>query len=158
MRMRTSKRVFVAMGFASLLTGMLTISAFAEDGKALISADKDRIAIQGYDTVAYFTLGQPTKGQANFEYSWHGARWLFASAEHRDLFSRNPETFAPRFGGFCALAMANGVRVTPDPEAWIIVDGRLYLNAGKLTAEDRAQYVQGAAIPKAEENWAKLSQ
>jgi YHS domain-containing protein len=156
--MRTSKRVFMAMGFVGLLTGMLAIPAAAGDGMTLVSMDKDKIAIKGYDTVAYFTLGKPTKGQAGFEYSWHGARWLFANAEHRDLFSKNPENFAPRFGGFCALAMANGAMVTPDPEAWIIVDGRLYLNGGKLTTEDRAEYAQGAAVLKAQENWAKLSQ
>ncbi len=66
------------------------------------NVDSDKVAIHGYDTVAYFTEGEPTKGSANFEHSWQDARWQFASATNRDLFTANPDRYAPQYGGYCA--------------------------------------------------------
>lgn len=58
------------------------------------------VAIKGYDAVAYFTDGRATPGKAAFEYTWRGAKWRFASAEHRELFATQPARYAPQFGGF----------------------------------------------------------
>lgn len=86
-------------------------------------------ALQGYDPVAYFTLGKPTPGQAAFSAEWAGARWLFATAEHRDAFLADPERYAPQYGGYCAYAVANNSLSSGDPQRWRVVDGKLYLNA-----------------------------
>src|SRR3954452_16913855 len=64
------------------------------------------LAIQGYDPVAYFTDGKPTKGLPEFEYQWDEHRYRFASAEHRDMFKADPVRYAPQFGNFCAMALA----------------------------------------------------
>jgi YHS domain-containing protein len=58
------------------------------------------VAISGYDPVAYFTESRPVRGRQEHEYSWHGARWHFASAENRQRFAAQPERYAPQFGGF----------------------------------------------------------
>ncbi|MGD1864134.1 MAG: YHS domain-containing (seleno)protein [Phormidesmis sp.] len=50
------------------------------------------------------------------------------SAEHREVFARNPEQYAPQYGGFCAWAVAERYTAPVDPNAWEIVDGKLYLN------------------------------
>lgn len=131
--------------------------ALGDSAKPLVSTDGDKVAIRGYDTVAYFTDGKPTKGSPDFESVWLGARWRFASAAHRDLFATRPEAYAPRFGGFCAGAIAMGVTVRPDPEAWIIVDGKLYLNGDKAGLVDFRRDTAGN-IQKAEEGWKALSQ
>ena len=66
------------------------------------------VAVRGYDTVAYFTLGEPTAGKEAFETEWRGAKWRFASQEHQDLFVANPDNYAPQYGGYCAYGVALG--------------------------------------------------
>ncbi len=89
---------------------------------------QDNVAIKGTDPVAYFTESQAVEGSDEFAYEWNGATWHFASAENRDLFSANPEQYAPQYGGHCAWAAAQGYVADIDPTAWSIVDGSLYLN------------------------------
>lgn len=91
---------------------------------------KQGIAIDGYDTVAYFTLGEAVRGTPQFSAEWEGVVWLFRSAAHRDHFANAPERFAPQYGGNCAQAVTNDRIVRADPTVWSIVDGRLFLNCG----------------------------
>lgn len=114
------RRAVLAFLCAALIPGM----SFAD--KPMIHADHG-LAIGGYDTVAYFTDGQAVKGDSRYSVMWKGAVWLFASAEHRDMFEMNPRHYAPRFGGYCAYGMARGRAVSSSPEVWVIRDGRLYL-------------------------------
>ena len=93
-------------------------------------ADESRLSISGYDPVAYFTDGKAVQGNAEFEYVWRKLRWRFASGEHRDLFIKDPQRYAPQYDGYCALGASFGAEAhkdTVDPEAWAIVDGKLYL-------------------------------
>ena len=93
-------------------------------------ADEPKLSISGYDPVAYFTDGKPVQGKPEFEYLWRRLRWRFVSAEHRDLFTRDPKHYAPQYDGYCALGISFGEAAhkdTVDPEAWAIVDGKLYL-------------------------------
>ena len=85
------------------------------------------LAIKGYDPVAYFTDGKPTPGLATIEHMWHGFRYRFARAEHRDLFKADPVRYAPQFENFCAMALAKGELVEANPENWLISDGKLYV-------------------------------
>jgi enamine deaminase RidA (YjgF/YER057c/UK114 family) len=92
--------------------------------------DELRLSISGYDPVAYFTDEKPVQGKPEFEYSWHRLRWRFVSSEHRDLFTRDPKHYAPQYDGYCAMGVSDGEAAhkdTVDPEAWAIVDGKLYL-------------------------------
>ena len=57
-------------------------------------AQELRLAISGYDPVAYFTDGRPVPGLSRFEYVWHDARWRFASQPHLDAFSEEPNRYA----------------------------------------------------------------
>ena len=91
------------------------------------SAGDAAIAMQGYDPVAYFTVAAPTKGSPQFFHVWDGERYLFAKAEHRDRFAKDPERYAPQFPSHCAAALTHGEVVTPDPRNWIIIEGKLYL-------------------------------
>jgi hypothetical protein len=131
--------------------------AIAADNKKHFSVDGDRLAIQGYDTVSYFADGKPAKGSAEFETEWQGARWRFASAAHRDLFTQRPDAYAPRFGGFCAGAIADNIFARPDPEAWIIVDGKLYLNGSKSGLVDWKQNT-AANIAAAQKRWDAMAE
>lgn len=122
-----------------------------------ILTDGEDLAIRGYDPVAYFTLGEPTPGDPAFETEWHGARWWFVSAEHEALFEADPDRYAPRYGGYCAAAMFLGRRGMADPEAWEIIDGRLYL---AYSQQDIDEFTADAGhrIPVADDNWQTLGQ
>jgi enamine deaminase RidA (YjgF/YER057c/UK114 family) len=119
-----------------------------------------RLAINGYDPVAYFTEAKPVPGQAQFEYVWHDARWRFASAAHRDLFVADPEHYAPQYDGYCALGMTGTPYAAPhkdtvDPEAWAIVDGKLYLTHTRRVM-DRWHQKAAEYVKRADENWATV--
>jgi hypothetical protein len=119
---------------------------------ASFAAAEEKLAIKGYDPVAYFTEGKPTPGSAQYEAVWRDARWRFASAEHRALFQQQPEAYAPQYGGYCAMGVALGKKVEVDPEAWTIVEGKLYLNYDK-SFRDKWRAEQTAMIKAADRNW-----
>lgn len=110
------------------------------------------IAVNGYDVVAYFTMGKAVEGSGAQAVKWGGATWYFSSAEHRTAFEMNPRTYSPRYGGYCAFAMAQGRVVETVPEAWTVAEGRLYLNE---STEVRGLWRQDIAgnIARADSFW-----
>ncbi len=151
----TSKTITrTLLGF---LMAAAAMSVFAGSPMKMVATGPDNVAIKGYDTVAYFTEGQAMKGENKFVASWNDAEWHFANVAHRDLFTTNPERYAPQFGGFCANGLSKefkGVKVAADPEAWTIVDGKLYIKFSKA-ARDRWRKDKAEKIKEAEESWAK---
>lgn len=113
------------------------------------------IALDGQDVVAYFAQNALVEGKQEYSHSWNGARWLFSSAAHRDMFAKNPEQYAPQYGGYCAKAAAGGVLATTVPTAWEVRDGKLYLN---FSAQAQNEWRQDTAtkIVKANANWPKI--
>jgi YHS domain-containing protein len=114
------------------------------------------VAIMGYDPVAYFTEGRSMKGSEEFAYVWLGTPWYFANRKHRELFISDPVKYAPQFGGYCAGEAAfDGITVNIDPDAWRIIEGKLYL----LYQKGGAAYLEAHPedwLPKAEANWPKI--
>lgn len=102
-------------------------SAFAGEDPVYTSWTNNR-AVSGYDTVAFFSEGRAVKGKKAFKTEYMGAEWRFASQENLELFTSNPEKYAPQYGGYCAWAAARGYTASGDPEQWKIVDDKLYLN------------------------------
>jgi hypothetical protein len=120
--------------------------------KAAINADSRELAVKGFDVVAYATNRAAVLGRPEFEHRWKGVVWRFANALHRDQFERDPARYAPQFGGYCAWAVSRGYTADVDPEAWKIVDGKLYLNYSKRVQQMWEQDVAGN-IAKAVANW-----
>lgn len=117
---------------------ILALTILASTGtKAQTSAVfiKDGNAIRGYDPVAYFKEGKPVKGDSSFSYNWSGANWLFANRQNLDSFKLDPAKYAPQFGGYCAYGVSEDHKSATDPEAWTIVDGKLYLNYNSKVKE-----------------------
>ncbi len=112
-------------------------------------------AIDGYDTVAYHTVGKPVEGSKKFTHDWMDATWRFASANNRNLFAANPHKYAPAYGGYCAYGVSQGAKVDIDPEAWRIVDGTLYLNVNKDVQRVWQQDIPGY-IALADRKWPNL--
>ncbi len=110
------------------------------------------VAIRGTDPVAYFLEGRPVAGSREFTVDWQGATWRFSSQENRDAFRAEPERYAPQYGGYCAWAVANGYTASTDPEAWSLVDGKLYLNYSLSVRARWAEDIPGN-IQRGDENW-----
>ncbi|MBT5455487.1 MAG: YHS domain protein [Rhodospirillaceae bacterium] len=115
-----------------------------------------KVAIEGTDPVAYFTQGKPVEGSKEFTHKWGEANWRFASARNRDLFKTDPEKYAPQFGGWCAFAVSQGYTASIEPEAWSIVDGKLYLNYSVSVRKQWQADVPGN-IQKGIQNWPRVA-
>jgi hypothetical protein len=133
--------------------GLLVGCAWAEPSAPIFATERG--AIDGADPVAYFRQGRAVRGDPEIWREWRGARWHFVSVENRDRFQSDPERYAPRFGGYCAYGVASGYAVKSEPEAWTIVEGKLYLNYD-LETRDEWLLDQHALIAKARENWPSL--
>lgn len=120
---------------------------------------ENKIAIQGYDPVAYFKQGKPVKGKKELATTFQGVTYNFSTAVNKEAFLKNPAGFEPQYGGWCAYAMgANGEKVEINPETFKILDGKLYLfynayfnNTLKNWNKDEANLKA-----KAEANWKKI--
>ena len=112
-------------------------------------------AIDGTDPVAYFTQGRPVEGSSKYTFDWKGATWKFSTAENRDKFAAAPEKYAPQYGGYCAWAVSQGYTASTDPDAWKIVDGKLYLNYSKSVQRKWEGDIPGN-IKSGDANWPKV--
>ncbi|MBD8890073.1 YHS domain-containing (seleno)protein [Roseibium litorale] len=140
------------LGAAILTTAPLSLvqeSAFADE---ITNYVKDGAAIGGTDPVAYFTEHKPVQGSGQFTADYQGVTWKFASAANRDLFQANPAKYAPQYGGFCAFGASKGFKVPVVPNAWKIVDGKLYLNNSPAVQERFLADTSGI-IHDADLNW-----
>ncbi len=146
--MKTFIRIALTL---ALISTSLTAAAVEPVNKTLLGG----VAIKGYDPVAYFTDGKPVKGSDDFEHEYKDATWRFATAAHRDEFAKDPAKYAPQYGGYCAYGVSEGYAVGIDPEAWKIVDGKLYLNYSKDVQKRWQEDIPGR-IRKADQNWPKI--
>lgn len=141
---------------ATLALAFSSGPAWAEDGVRLI--------LKGYDPVAYFTEGKPVKGRATISHDWDEGRYYFDSKAHRDLFIANPDRYAPQFSGYCTQSMASGIRKEGNPDAWVVMDGRLFVSGAqeqekvhrfrRLAVDDPAAFRD--TVERARAHWERL--
>ena len=113
------------------------------------------VALRGYDPVAYFEQETPVLGSDELTHEWGDATWHFASVENQQRFSANSEQYAPQFGGFCAFAASKGFTADPDPEAWHIEDGKLYVFADLKVRDEWVSGLAEGSLVRSQENWVK---
>jgi YHS domain-containing protein len=136
---------------AALLLTAAASASFAGD-----FFETNGVALRGYDPVAYFTDGKAEKGVSEHSYVYQGSKFLFATAAHEQAFAEHPEKYAPQFGGFCSLGTANGVKVSTEPDAFAVVDGKLYLNHNARAHEVWKSDVKGN-VAAADKKWPEVS-
>jgi len=132
---------------------VLVISATPAYAGGVINTSSGGVAIGGYDPVAYFTMEKAVKGLKEFTHEWLGTTWHFKSAQHRDMFTDNPIMYAPQHGGFCSVGVLDGGQYSVDPQAWRVVDGKLYLFYDNPTKSSWNPNRPAVAI--ADEDWLK---
>lgn len=144
------------MGILRILAvGCVAVMALASaHAEQKIFTNSDGVAVNGYDVVAYFD-SEATRGIPGFEVEYQRATWYFETQANADKFQRDPEKYAPQFGGFCAYGVSQGYLVATDPYAWSIVKGKLYLNYNATIRtrwlSDLDQY-----LTIAQKHWARL--
>ena len=138
----------------ALLLFLSYSSAFA--GDEIYTGRFSSTAVSGYDTVAFFTESKPVKGDKQYAYDYKGATWRFSSQQNLEMFKKDPDRYAPQYGGHCAWAVGEKASRAPgDPKYWKIVDDKLYLNYNKAVQERWLKDVPGF-IEAANANWPKL--
>ncbi len=145
-----------------LFVALLSISTFAQTATKRTKEYnlENKVAIQGYDPVAYFTQKKAVKGIAAIASNYEGVIYYFSSQSNKDAFVKKPTNYEPQFGGWCAYAMgSSGDKVEINPETFKILDGKLYLfynayfnNTLKSWNKDEVNLRK-----KAETNWKKFS-
>ena len=132
---------------------LLAASAFA--GEPVNVSGASKVAVSGYDPVAFFTDSKPVNGSPFITAEHRGATYYFASEEHKKLFTENPDKYAPQFGGYCAFGVGLGKLFPVDIRTWQVRDGKLYLNLnGDILKKFNADFEGNVA--KAGKNWPGL--
>lgn len=145
----------VALLVAGSLAGASAQRAeYFQSGREQFGAN---LAVGGYDTVAYHAQNLALPGNPAFRVSWKGAEWRFSTTENRDQFVKEPDKYAPQFGGYCAFAVAYGSTAAGDPKLFTLVNGKLYLNLNE-SVQATWQRDQANLIKRGEQNWPKVLQ
>jgi YHS domain-containing protein len=135
---------------------VLAIAAFAANAYAGEFYEKEGVAIKGYDPVAYFKDKKPVKGLPNYKAEYKGSVFHFSSQANRDAFTATPAKYAPQYNGFCAFGTAGGYKAAVDPDAFTVVNGKLYLNYNQdIQKQWRADIPN--LVAKADKNWPEVS-
>ena len=141
------KRLLVVLLIASATVGGIVIAA------EIVNTTAAGVAVDGFDMVAYFELGSPVKGRADHSVTYKGAKWLFATSGHKKAFAADPARYAPKYNGFCAVAVSEGAAAEVDfVNGWTIVDGELFLN---WSADVKRIFLTEISerLPAANRNW-----
>ena len=148
------------MNVKQFLTASAIAVAASLTSAAAYASNQLAVAIGGYDTVSYFTDGEPQQGKAKFHAFWNGAVWYFANEENRDAFKADPAAFAPahapKYDGYCAWAASQNYKRPGDPNVWQIVDDRLYLFVHEGAREKWRADIP-TYITQADENWVLIA-
>jgi YHS domain-containing protein len=158
--MHRNDRHRIRVALAAAITAMLAVATpvLAADeinlSKGLSGTGKP-LALHGHDPVAFFTLGAPTPGSAEFASVHESATYYFASEANRKAFESAPSKYLPAYGGFCAYGVSVGKKFDGDPRFWTISNGRLYLNLNAEIAKKFQADVPGA-IAEADERWSEI--
>jgi YHS domain-containing protein len=139
----------------ALIFVLLTATyAFAAE-KFLNNLNKDGVALDGHDAVAFFTQGKPVKGNPEVQSIYRGARYYFSSAENKKSFDADPAKYEPQFGGYCAYGVSKGGLYEVELDAFQIVNGRLLMQYNKEARDEFNKDPQGR-LKMADSNWPKL--
>lgn len=140
--------------FAAITPLLLTFGALADHPVNV--AENTGVALEGHDPVAFFTKGMPVPGNSEITADYHGATYHFASEDSRDAFQKDPEAYAPQYGGFCAFGVTKGKLLPVEIDTWQILDGKLYLNLNKEVNKTFNKDLE-KNIEKADKKWVDLA-
>lgn len=142
----------------TMMLGTSSLHAQNERCAKAFNLDKN-VALQGYDPVAYFKQNKAVKGKKEINATVEGVIYYFSTAANKDLFLKNPGSYEPQYGGWCAYAMgASGEKVEVDPETFKIKNEKLYLFYNSYFNNTLPKWNKDETNlqTKADKNWANL--
>lgn len=124
--------------------------ALVASASMLSAQSKAEPAIGGYCPVAYIQANMAAKGDPKFTSvsPVDGQTYQLSNAMAKDMFDKTPEKFTPAYEGFCAAAVAKGMKLKSDPKLFVVEDGKTYLfstaQAKQMFEMDKANMIQMA--------------
>jgi len=152
--MKTLKNISI------LLIAVVTVNtSFAQDKQAN-NIDNSNIALQGYSPVSYLDLGIAQRGVKDFKSEHNKIVYYFTDADQKKKFDKNPSKYLPQYGGYCAFGVYAGAKFRPDPNKFIVKDGKYFLYLYDLELDAQQLWLtennHNKLVQKANENWRKL--
>lgn len=142
-----------------IITVLLFGTTYAQDKKAF-NIDNSNIALRGYSPVSYLDLGIAQKGLKDFKSEYNKVVFYFTDADQKRAFDKNPSRYLPQYGGYCAFGVYAGAKFRPDPNKFIVKDGKYYLFLYNLELDAQqlwlAEKNHAKLVSTANTNWAKL--
>ena len=143
-----------------MFIAFLSLNALGQNSKRTEQFNLNKkVAIQGYDPVAYFKQSKAVKGKKELAASFEGVTYNFSTQTNKETFLKTPTAYEPQYGGWCAYAMgANGEKVEINPETFKVLDGKLYLfyNAYFSNTLKSWNKDENGLKKKADNNWKKF--
>jgi YHS domain-containing protein len=147
----------------TMLTALLLLGAAVTATAQVAPVDKNKLAIGGYDVVAYFKANKATKGAPKYAASYQGVTYRFASAANRKAFQANPAQYLPQCDGYCAWGVSEKSDKFPiNPETFKVVGGKLYLfyngpfNGQNFNTLDEWNKDEDRHLKTIDANWQKI--
>jgi YHS domain-containing protein len=113
--------------------------------------------LKGHDPLCVYD-GKATYGDENIISVYEGAIYQFISSENKNLFDKTPEKYAPKYGGYCSIAISEGSLVEANPHSAVIQDGALHVFYKDDEEDTQDEWNKNPVENKkrAENEWAKL--
>ncbi len=120
---------------------------YLENGKAL----------KGHDPLSVYA-GTATMGAENITAIYKAAIYQFSSSENKKMFEATPAKYAPKYGGYCSIAISEGSLVEANPHSALIQDGGLHVFYKDDNEDTQDEWNENPIENKkrAEIEWAKL--
>jgi hypothetical protein len=159
MRQKRKQILTITAALRAILAAFLLLSTLPAQAEALVQTivtdPLTGVALEGYDAVSSFTEPEPLVGKPDYEFTWQGVPWYFATPANRDVFMRNPEIYAPQYGGHCVMSLSRGFLSDGKPRLYAIERMKLYLF---YSVANREAFLAGqdVAVRLADANWGTL--
>ncbi len=142
---------------------ILIIMSIEAESQENVFTNKEGVALSGYDVVAYHVAHEAIRGSVEYTAEHQGVNYYFNNADNREAFIQSPEAYLPKFGGYCAFAMAmQGTTIPSDPQTFKLYNGELYLFYNDYYQGKPFNTIipwnqdESKLLSQARENWKKL--
>lgn len=99
----------------------------------------------GHCPVAYVAMNEAIKGDPSISADFAGRHYVFANADAKKMFEKEPTKYGVAYDGYCATAVSMGKKLDSDPTMFTVKDGTTYLfssaDAKKMFEKDADKIV-----------------
>ena len=114
-------------------------------------------ALNGHDAVSVYS-GEAVLGKENLNSSYLNATYQFASKDNKIEFDKKPEKYAPKYDGYCSIAISEGALVPSNAHSALVQDGELHVFYKDANEDTQDEWNENPVELKrmAESQWIKL--